>query len=84
MSRHLYIFLDEGGNLDFSASDTRYFTLTSVCKTRPFNISQELLHLKFDLIEFGLDFEFFHCAKNTTGMSGNKFSQLSRTGLMRS
>lgn len=74
MSRHLYIFLDEGGNLDFSASGTRYFTLTSVCKTRPFNISQELLHLKFDLIEFGLDFEFFHCAKNNRHVRERVFS----------
>lgn len=63
-NRHLYIFLDEGGNLDFSPTGTRYFTLTSVCKFRPFNISQMLLRLKFDLIEFGLNFEYFHCTKN--------------------
>lgn len=73
-NRHLYIFLDEGGNLDFSPGGTRYFTLTSVCKTRPFNISQHLLRLKFDLIEFGLDFEFFHCAKNNRYVRERVFS----------
>lgn len=74
MARHLYIFLDEGGNLDFSPSGTRYFTLTSVCKTRPFNISQEMLHLKYDLIEFGLDFEYFHCANNNRHVRERVFS----------
>lgn len=59
-----YIFLDEGGNLDFSPSGTKYFTLTSVCKVRPFTISHLLGKYKFDLIEYGLDFEYFHCTKN--------------------
>lgn len=64
MSSHLYIFLDEGGNLDFSPSGTKYFTLTSVYKRRPFDISEILGKLKFDLIEYGLNFEYFHCTKN--------------------
>lgn len=63
-SDRLYIFLDEGGNLDFSPSGTKYFTLTSVCKIRPFTISHVLGKFKFDLIEFGLDFVYFHCTKN--------------------
>lgn len=63
-SNRLYIFLDEGGNLDFSPSGTKYFTLTSICKIRPFTISHILGKFKFDLIEYGLDFEYFHCTKN--------------------
>ena len=48
----LYIFLDEGGNLDFAASGTKYFTLTSVCTKRPFTVCHELGKYKFDLIEY--------------------------------
>lgn len=63
-NNYLYIFLDEGGNLDFSGSGTKYFTLTSARMVRPFLISHILIQLKYDLIEYGLDFEYFHCTKN--------------------
>ncbi len=35
-STPLYLFLDEGGNFDFSPAGTRYLTLTAVTATRPF------------------------------------------------
>ena len=34
--RVLYIFLDEGGNLDFSTNGTEYFVLTALSKHRSF------------------------------------------------
>lgn len=77
-NENLYIFLDEGGNLDFSSSGTKYFTITSVCKKRPFKISHTLGKLKFDLIEFGLDFEFFHCTKNNKHVRKQVFKILKK------
>jgi len=53
----IYIFLDEGGNFDFSDKGTKFFTLTSVLKRRPFNMYGQLTELRFDLIESGLDIE---------------------------
>ncbi len=40
----LYIYLDEGGNFDFSANGTKYFTLTSVTTVRPFIIRYKCDH----------------------------------------
>jgi len=60
--RHLYIFLDEGGNLDFSPKGTKVFTLTSVTMKRPFHMADPLDALKYDLIEFGLEIEYFHAS----------------------
>ena len=40
MNRYRYIFLDEGGNFDFSPKGTRFFTLTSVTKARPFQVAR--------------------------------------------
>ena len=60
----LYVFLDEGGNLDFSPSGTRYFTLTGVTLSRPFPCDSELHALRFDLIETGLDIEYFHASED--------------------
>jgi hypothetical protein len=60
MTRFLYIFLDEAGNLDFSSNGTKYFLLTSVTKERPFLAYKEMTELKYDLVEQGLDIEYFH------------------------
>jgi hypothetical protein len=59
-----YVFLDEGGNFDFSPNGTQYFTLTSVRVFRPFPIDQYLTELRFDLIESGLELEYFHASED--------------------
>ena len=61
---HLYVFLDEGGNFDFSPSGTAYFTLTCVTGGRPFLWDETFPSLKYDLIEDGLDIEYFHAAED--------------------
>lgn len=60
----LYIFLDEGGNLDFSTNGTRYFTISTITKIRPFALDSDLLALKYDLLEEGLDLERFHASED--------------------
>jgi hypothetical protein len=65
MNRFLYIFLDESGNLDFSPNGTKYFLLTSVTKERPFLSYKEMTELKYDLVEHGLDIEYFHASEDS-------------------
>lgn len=60
----LYIFLDEGGNFDFSAKGSQYFTITSITRERPFNAYTELTELKYDVLETGLDIEYFHATED--------------------
>jgi len=62
--RRLYLFLDEAGNLDFSPNGTRYFALGCATKERPFRAYQELTELKYDVIEEGVDLEYFHAAED--------------------
>ena len=62
MANRAYIFLDEGGNFDFSPTGTRYFVLASVTMRRPFPAHGPLDDFKHDCLEFGLDAEYFHCA----------------------
>jgi len=64
MEKHLYIFLDEGGNFDFSINGTRYFTLTSITLLRPFNFYAPLAELKYKLIEEGTNLEYFHACED--------------------
>ena len=60
----LYVFLDEAGNFDFSPTGTKYFLITSLTKKRPFEAYKDLVELKYDLIELGVNLEYFHAAED--------------------
>jgi len=61
---YLYLFIDEGGNFDFSQKGTRYFTLTSVMSIRPFLWEADLAAIKYDLLETGTSQEYFHATED--------------------
>lgn len=63
-NKHLYIFLDEGGNFDFSKNGTKYFTMTSITVQRPFDFYVSLTSLKYDLMEDGPALEYFHASED--------------------
>ena len=73
-----YLFLDEGGNFDFSAKGTRFFTMTSVLKFRPFETSTRLAALRYDLIETGLNIEYFHASEDRQAVRDKVFDILCR------
>ena len=75
-NRCFYIFLDEGGNFDFSPTGTRYFTLTSVSMQRPFLLREQWDDYKYDLLEFGRNIEYFHCADDNWFMRNRLFTTL--------
>ena len=58
------MFLDEGGNFDFSPNGSKWFSLTSVIQFRPFEFDAKLCALKFDLLEEGLCLDRFHATED--------------------
>ena len=74
---YLYIFLDEGGNFDFSPKGTKYFTISSVSIVRPFDFYTSLTSLKYDLIENGLNLEYFHAAEDKQHVRDKVFDIIS-------
>ncbi|WP_116598177.1 DUF3800 domain-containing protein [Primorskyibacter marinus] len=76
----LYIFLDEGGNFDFSKRGSKYFTLTCVSLYRPFKLHTDLDTYKYNLIEHRIApriaMEYFHCADDNRYVRGKVFSML--------
>ena len=74
LQRYLYIFLDESGNLDFSPNGTKYFQLCAVAKERPFLAHHELAELKYDLVEQGIELEYFHAAENKQAVRDKVFT----------
>lgn len=76
----LFIFLDEGGNFDFSPKGSRFFTLTCVSFFRPFTLSPILDSYKYDLIEHRIkppiEIEYFHCADDNKFIRNKVFGIL--------
>jgi len=60
----LYLFLDEAGNFDFSERGTKYFLIGAITKERPFHACRQLTDLKYDLVEQGVDIEYFHASED--------------------
>jgi hypothetical protein len=73
----LYLFLDEGGNLDFSPSGTKYFTVSSVARVRPFGWHTRLVDLKYGLIEGGMNIESFHASEDRQAVRDRVFGIVS-------
>lgn len=74
----LYIFLDEGGNLDFSKKGTKYFTLTAVTRTRPFLPYPEFVELKYDILESGVDTQYFHATEDRQDVRDRVFEVIKK------
>lgn len=79
----LYIFLDEGGNFDFSPTGSKYFTLTCVSMYRPFQLHTHLDTYKYDLLEHRIkpriEMEYFHCTDDNKYVRSKVFSMISNT-----
>ncbi len=73
MSKPIYIFLDEAGNLDFSNNGTEYFILTSLAIERPFQGYKEMVELRYDLLEFGFNIELFHASEDKQAIRDRVF-----------
>ena len=71
---YLYIFLDEAGDFNFSDTGTRYFTFTTITQTRPFAWETPLVSLKYDLMQLGLNIEYFHAAEDRQAVRDKVFA----------
>lgn len=61
---HLYAFIDESGNYDFSPRGTEHWVMTSVLTTDFTQGLLEIYKLKHELIDLGLDIERFHASED--------------------
>jgi len=70
----LYLFIDEGGNFDFSKNGTEYFMLTCLIEERPFPSYNKLRALRYDLLEDGINIEYFHATEDKQDVRDKVFS----------
>ena len=80
----LYLFIDESGNFDFSPNGTKFFVLTVMSATAPFEIGSPLLKLRYDLLPNYAcgprmeDHGYFHASEDIQEVRNNVFSLLSQ------
>ena len=77
-NRFLYIFLDEAGDFDFSASGSKYFIMASVTRERPFGDYTEFIDLKYGLVEQRTDLEYFHASEDRQNVRNQVFDIIQR------
>ncbi len=75
-SKILYIFIDEGGNLDFTSKGSKYFSLTSISMRYPFNSYRTLDDYKYYLLlpSANIELEHFHCSDDNKHIRKNIFN----------
>ena len=71
-----YLYFDEVGNFDFTAKGTRVFVMTCVVMRRPFGHQNPLLRIKYDLLEGGLNLEYFHAAEDRQAVRDRVFGAI--------
>lgn len=76
-SQYLYMFLDEAGDFNFTVSGTKFFMITAITKARPFFLDDPITSLKYDLIEVGLDIEYFHASEDRQAVRDQVFTIIS-------
>lgn len=69
----LYVFIDEGGNLDFGPSGSKFFSLTSIIIPRPFPFEAQFTELRFDLLHTA-DIEYFHATEDRQAVRDQVFA----------
>lgn len=73
MTHRWYLFLDEGGDLNFKGNGSRFFTVSSLATRRPFELADVLADLRFDVIEEGLGIEYFHASEDRQAVRDRVF-----------
>ncbi|HUW95412.1 MAG TPA: DUF3800 domain-containing protein [Anaerolineae bacterium] len=80
---YLYVFVDEGGNYDFSKKGTAYWVLTCLLATDINPGVMELYVLKHRLIDLGTDLECFHASEDRQAVRNEVFGILAKADHIR-
>ena len=72
----LFVYIDESGNFDFSASGTKHFVMTAFVTTDPMQTATKLARLKYSLLSQGVNLSNFHASEDSQRVRNQVFSQI--------
>ena len=73
---HLYIFIDESGDFNFSAHGSPYYVFSAIWTYVPECIASELISYRYQLLHLGHDIEQFHAHNDPRPIRTGVFSRL--------
>ena len=85
MSNIIYIFVDEAGDMDFSAKGSKYYMFNFLIKSRPFNLHEYIANYRYSILERSiskvdgrrLDVEAFHACEDNKYIKEEMFNIIS-------
>lgn len=77
-SGYLHIFIDISGNYDFSPTGTKYLMFTSITCSDYCSGVSELYRLKHEMIDRGIDLEYFHASEDKQEVRDGVFNIISQ------
>ena len=85
MSNIIYIFVDEAGDMDFSAKGSKYYMFNFLIKSRPFNLHEYISNYRYSILERNiskvdgrrLDVEAFHACEDNKYIKEEMFNIIS-------
>ena len=80
-----YIFVDEAGDMDFSARGSQYYMFSFLVKKRPFGLHEKIASYRYSLLERNLnpqnkgrlDIEYFHACEDNKHIKNKLFDLIS-------
>ena len=85
ISDTVYIFVDEAGDMDFSAKGSKHYMFNFLVKKRPFNLHEYIATYRYSLLERNLDplndkrldIEYFHACEDNQYIKHELFNLIS-------
>jgi len=85
ISDTVYIFVDEAGDMDFSAKGSKHYMFNFLVKRRPFNLHEQIANYRYSLLERNLDplnnarldIEYFHAHQDNKYIKNELFNIIS-------
>lgn len=85
MTNTTYIFVDEAGDMDFSAHGSQYYMFSFLVKKRPFVLHEKIASYRYSLLERNLnplnkgrlDIEYFHACEDNKYIKNKLFDLIS-------
>ena len=74
----LYVYVDESGNFDFSASGTKHFVMTAFLTSDPLVAANRIARLKYFLLSQGVGISNFHASEDSQRVRNQVFEQLTK------
>ena len=72
----LWVYVDESGNFDFSASGTKHFVMSAFLTTEPLQTAEKIGRLKYSLLSQGVNVSNFHASEDSQRVRDQVFDHI--------